>query len=158
MTGLGSERLAGSLITRDRTTPGAGASWAREELDYVDELCRVAEDAGAHDNYTTQVELLAARARLRARQGAQAEAESLAREAVTTVDAGEQAVTFMAIHWALGDVLRLVGRTNEAVDEWRQLLAGADQMGNHLYGGGSKRRSPSSRQEAMRRGLGVSGR
>jgi hypothetical protein len=39
----------------------------------------------------------------------------------------------MATRCALGNVLRLAGRTNEAVDAWRQLLAGAEQTGNHLY-------------------------
>jgi class 3 adenylate cyclase len=100
---------------------------------------RTAEEAGAQDDVYTQVGVKAARARLLARRGASADAESMAREAVRAAEAVEYNELVPTAHLALGDVLRLAGRLDEAAAEWRAMIAFQEARSNQLYVGRLRR-------------------
>jgi class 3 adenylate cyclase/tetratricopeptide (TPR) repeat protein len=105
----------------------------------AEEALRTGEDTGARDDVVTQVELKAARARLLAGGGDLAEAESMAREAVREAEAVEFNFLIPYAHLALGDVLRLAGRLDEAAAEWRAMIAFEEARGNQLYVGRLRR-------------------
>jgi class 3 adenylate cyclase/tetratricopeptide (TPR) repeat protein len=104
-----------------------------DETDQIEELCRVAEATGAADDAATQGELAAVRARLMARRGDLAAAETMARQAVAMADETEYQILHAWSRLALADVLRLAGRRVEAVDQIREVLAGEEHRGNQLY-------------------------
>jgi class 3 adenylate cyclase len=105
----------------------------------AEEVLRTAEEAGAADDVMTQVQVKATRARLLARRGALAEAEGMAREAVHEAEAAEYNMLMPYAHLALGDVLRLAGRLEEAAAEWRSVIAFEKARGNKLYVGRLRR-------------------
>lgn len=105
----------------------------------AEEVLRTAEEAGAADDVMTQVQLKATRARLLARGAALAEAEGMAREAVREAEAAEYNMLMPCAHLALGDVLRLAGRLDEAAAEWRSVIAFEKARGNKLYVGRLRR-------------------
>jgi class 3 adenylate cyclase/tetratricopeptide (TPR) repeat protein len=105
----------------------------------AEEVLRTAEGAGAPDDVMTQVQLKATRARLLARRGGLAEAEGMAREAVREAEAAEYNMLMPYAHLALGDVLRLAGRLDEAAAEWRSVIAFEKARGNKLYVGRLRR-------------------
>jgi predicted ATPase/class 3 adenylate cyclase len=109
------------------------------ETEEAENALRIAAETGAPDDVVTQVPLKAARARLVARGGALADAESMAREAVREAEAVEYGVLVPDAHLALGDVLRLAGRPNEAAAEWRAMIAFVEARGNRLYAGRLRR-------------------
>jgi tetratricopeptide (TPR) repeat protein len=104
-----------------------------DETEEAESALRTAAETGAPDDVVTQVPLKAARARLLARGGALADAESLAREAVREAEAVEYGVLVPYSHLALGDVLRLAGRPLEAAAEWRAMISFVEARGNRLY-------------------------
>jgi ATP/maltotriose-dependent transcriptional regulator MalT len=104
-----------------------------DETDQIEELCRVAEATGAADDAATQGELAAVCARLMARRGDLAAAETMARQAVAMADETEYQILHAWSRLALADVLRLAGRRVEAVDQIREVLAGEEHRGNQLY-------------------------
>lgn len=105
------------------------------ETEEAEEALRTAADTGAPDDVVTQVPLKAARARLLARGGSLANAESMAREAVREAEAVEIGELVPTTHLALGDVLRLAGRLDEAAAEWRAMIAFEEARGNQLHAG-----------------------
>ena len=109
------------------------------ETEEAEEALRTAAETGAPDDVVTQVPLKAARARLLARGGALADAESMAREAVREAEAVEIGELVPTAHLALGDVLRLAGRPDEAAAEWRAMIAFEEARGNQLHAGRLRR-------------------
>jgi class 3 adenylate cyclase/tetratricopeptide (TPR) repeat protein len=105
----------------------------------AEEALHTAEETGARDDVFTQVQLKAARARLVARAGALAEAETMAREAVREADGVEYNQLVPYAHLALGDVLRLARRLDEAAAEWRAMINFVEARGNLLYAGRLRR-------------------
>jgi tetratricopeptide (TPR) repeat protein len=104
---------------------------ARTE-DAVD-ACRIAEETGASDDVVTQVELLAARARILGQQGDLDAAQRVAREAVEQAEASEYAQLTAVAHLALGDILLRAGNRGEAAEEWRWVMSAEEQRGNQLF-------------------------
>jgi tetratricopeptide (TPR) repeat protein len=109
------------------------------ESQEAEEVLRAAEEAGASDDVMTQVQIKATRARLLARRGALAEAEEMARDAVREAEAAEYNMLMPYAHLALGDVLRLAGRLDEAAAELRSVIAFEQARGNKLYVGRLRR-------------------
>jgi class 3 adenylate cyclase len=109
------------------------------ELREAEEALRTAEETGAADNVVAQVQLMAASARLLARAGAMADAETMARDAIREAESVEVNQLVPAAHLALGDVLRLAGRLDEAAAEWRGMIAFSEARGNQLYAGRLRR-------------------
>jgi len=87
-----------------------------------------AESAGAHDTYS-HVLADGVRARLMARRGAAAEAERLARDAVTRADGTD----FLHLRWharlTLDEVLVLVGREADGIPALEEAVALAERKG-----------------------------
>jgi class 3 adenylate cyclase/tetratricopeptide (TPR) repeat protein len=104
------------------------------ETEEAEMALRTATETGAPDDVMTQVPLKAARARLLAHGQRLAEAETMAREAVREAEAAEYAELVPVAHLALGEVLRIGGRLDEAAAEWRSMIAFAEARGNELYG------------------------
>jgi class 3 adenylate cyclase len=97
------------------------------ELDRIDEAwhwTEVAEGAGARDDVITLLLILQVRAKVRARRGNLAEAEGLAREAVTRSDATDMLVSQGEARIDLAEVLSLAGRRKEAAE----LLGAAEAL------------------------------
>ncbi len=109
------------------------------ETEEAEEALRTAAETGAPDDVETQVPLKAARARLLARGGRSAEAETMAREAIREAEAVEYTELVPIAHLALGDVLRLGGRVDEAAGEWRSMITFVEARGNKLYAGRLRR-------------------
>jgi tetratricopeptide (TPR) repeat protein len=109
------------------------------ETEEAEEALHTAAETGAPDDVVTQVPLKAARARLLARAGALAEAESIAREAVREAEAVEYRDLVPSAHLALGEVLRLAGRLDEAAAEWGAMIDFVEARGNRLYAGRLRR-------------------
>jgi class 3 adenylate cyclase/tetratricopeptide (TPR) repeat protein len=120
------------------------------EIEEAEGALRTAAETGAPDDVVTQVPLKAARARLLARGGALADAESMAREAVREAEAVEVGELVATAHLALGDVLRLGGRLNEAAAEWRAMIVFEEARGNQLYAGRLRRELEELEQTATR--------
>jgi class 3 adenylate cyclase len=122
------------------------------ETQEADGALRTAEESGARDDVVTQVELRAARARLLAQRGALGDAETMAREAVREAEAVEYRDLILHAHLALGDVLRLAGRLDDAAAEWRAMIAFSEARGNLLYAGRLRRElAEVDRQRRIRR-------
>ena len=86
-------------------------------LDEAVRLSEVSERAAVRDDFDSQGAWRSARAEALAEQGAFAEAERLAREAVDLLDPTDFLMNRADAHTALAAVLRLAGRTDEAVTE-----------------------------------------
>jgi len=120
------------------------------ETEEAEAALRTAAETGAPDDVVTQVPLKAARARLLARGGAVADAESMAREAVGEAEAVEIGELVPTAHLALGDVLRLAGQLDEAAAEWRAMIAFEEARGNQLHAGRLRRELEELEQTATR--------
>ena len=101
----------------------------------ADDLLDVAAEAGADDDFVTQVRLRAGRAKLLARRGDLVEAEALAREAVAIAAQTEYIDLRGDSLLALGEVLQLAERQEEAAEVMRSALALWDAKGNVAYAG-----------------------
>jgi class 3 adenylate cyclase/tetratricopeptide (TPR) repeat protein len=95
-----------------------------------DDLLDVAADAGAEDDFVTQVRLRAGRAKLLARRGLAVDAEAAAREAVALAERTEYIDLRGDSLLALGEVLRLAGRRDEAAGAMRAALELWEAKGN----------------------------
>jgi class 3 adenylate cyclase len=138
-------------VCRERAAVGekgflsTAATWLAQclidlgETQEAEKALQIAEETGARDDVATQVQLKAARARLLARGRRLADAESMAREAVREAEAVEYNELVPSAHLALGDVLRLAGRFDEAAAEWRAMIAFVEARGNKLYVGRLRR-------------------
>ncbi|MDP9270686.1 MAG: hypothetical protein M3P14_06935, partial [Chloroflexota bacterium] len=108
------------------------------DLDRVDDArqaIELAEETGAPDDIVTQVEVQAGRARILAREGRLVEAEELARAAVQRADSADYMILFTYARLALGDVLRLAGKKEEAVRWVEEAATVEERRGNAPYAG-----------------------
>jgi tetratricopeptide (TPR) repeat protein len=85
-------------------------------------LTHEAEEIGGADDVATEVGWRNARAMLLAQRGQHAEAEALAREAVERATATEYVRSIAESYLALGEVLRLAERPDEAADAINEAL------------------------------------
>ncbi len=105
----------------------------------AEDACRIAAETGASDDVVTQVELLAARARVLGQQGDPQAAQAMAREAVEQAEGSEYAQLTAVAHLALGDVLLRAGARREAAEEWRRVANDEERRGNQLFAGRLRR-------------------
>ena len=101
--------------------------------DEADEMLAVADEKGNEDDLYTQVRLRIGRALLLARRGSGDEAEALARAAVALAAETEFVDLRGDSLLALGEVLRLDGRTGEAAGAMRDALALWETKRNVVY-------------------------
>ncbi len=104
-----------------------------ERVDEAKAALEIARDAGATDDAVTQCEILAADARILAREGDLEGAERTARAAVAAADATEYIMIFTQSRLALADVLRLAGRGDEAISTLEEAAATEERRGNKTY-------------------------
>ncbi|HET6819564.1 MAG TPA: adenylate/guanylate cyclase domain-containing protein [Candidatus Limnocylindria bacterium] len=104
-----------------------------ERVDEARDALRIAEEASAPDDIVTQLEVKAAQARLLARDGELAAAESQARMTAVEADAVDYIQTFTWSRMALADVLRLAGRPAEASAALEEAAATEERRGNRPY-------------------------
>ena len=103
---------------------------ARDELDEAERFSRTSEDAAAADDAFSQILWRSARAKIRARRGELAEAESLAREAVALAEATDLLNTQGDTLADLGEVLALAGRRDEAAAVLGRAAETLERKGN----------------------------
>src|SRR6202007_2693516 len=101
----------------------AECRYRQARYDEADDLLDVAAEAGADDDFVTQVRLRAGRAKLLSRQGAAADAETAARDALALAEETEYIDLRGDALLALGEVLRLADRRSDAADTMRAALA-----------------------------------
>jgi len=111
----------------------AECRFRERRYDDADRLLDVAADAGADDDFVTQVRLRAGRAKLLARRGAATEAEAMALDGVALADETEFVDLRGDSRLALGDVLALDGRDADAERVFRSALALWEAKGNLMY-------------------------
>jgi tetratricopeptide (TPR) repeat protein len=99
-------------------------------FDEADVLTRVAEDLGAEDDLATQVMWRGARARILATRGEAETATTLARESVTIAADTDDLNMQGDADVDLGEVLRLVGRDEDAARAFDEALARYEAKGN----------------------------
>jgi tetratricopeptide (TPR) repeat protein len=104
-----------------------------ERVDEARDALKIAQEAGAPDDIVTQVEIHAARARILAREGDLVEAERLARSCVEEGDTTDYIILFTLSRMALGDVLRLAGKKQEAAAVVEEAAATEERRGNLPY-------------------------
>jgi len=112
----------GYLSTTAALLARAVAAQGRDEEAY--ELTEVAEEAGAPDDFSTQVGWRGVRARLIAKGGATAEAERLAREAVTLAERTDRLNHHAGALVDLAAVFRAAGQ----IDDEREALTAALEL------------------------------
>ncbi len=88
--------------------------------DEAEQMLEVAAEAGDDDDLMTQVRLCAGRALLLATRGSADEAAALAREGVALAGETEYVYLHGDSLLALGEVLRITGRRDEAADAFRE--------------------------------------
>jgi tetratricopeptide (TPR) repeat protein len=104
----------------ERAWLSTGACWYAEalcalgKLDDAEEWAQKGAELGGRDDPATQILACQVRAKVLARRGRHAEAESLAREAVTLGDSTQALVGQADTRRDLGEVLELAGRREEA--------------------------------------------
>jgi class 3 adenylate cyclase/tetratricopeptide (TPR) repeat protein len=108
----------------------AECMYRQARYDEADDLLDVAAEAGAADDFVTQVRLRAGRAKLLARRSRVDDAEAVAREAVSLAAQTEYIDLRGDSLLALGEVLRLAGRTGEGAEAMRAALALWEAKGN----------------------------
>jgi tetratricopeptide (TPR) repeat protein len=112
-----------------------------ERVAEASEAVRIAKESGAADDTVTQSQILAAEARIAARDGDLAAAERLARAAAAEADAAEYLISFTYSRLALADVLRLAGRSDEAAAYLEEAAATEERRGNKTYAATIRRRA-----------------
>jgi class 3 adenylate cyclase/tetratricopeptide (TPR) repeat protein len=100
------------------------------ELDEAERFTRLAEEAAAARDISSQVQLRAVRGRILARRGKLDEAEAVARDAVDLVRSSDFLNLKANAGLALADVLRQTGRREEAAARGTEALALLDAKGN----------------------------
>jgi class 3 adenylate cyclase/tetratricopeptide (TPR) repeat protein len=94
----------------------------KSELDEAEWLARASQAAGSADDVMTQSYWRIARALVLAKHGQAAKAVELAREAVSIAASTEYVQMIAEIHIGQADVLRALGRREEATEELRAAL------------------------------------
>ena len=107
----------------------------RDELDEAERFTRLAEEAAAPRDISSQGHLRAVRARILARRGALERAERLAREAVDIVRESDFVDVKTSALLALAEVLWQQGRDEEAAAAADNALALLDAKGNRALAG-----------------------
>ena len=108
----------------------AGVLEARGRLEESEALSRSAETLADPDDVFSQVAWRSARARVLARTERAAEAETLAREAIELAAATVDIVLLADATADLGEVLRLIGRTDDAGPPLREALVLYERKGD----------------------------
>ena len=108
----------------------AECMYRQARYDEADELLDVAADAGADDDFVTQVRLRAGRAKLLARRGDLVAAQASAHEAISLAAQTEYIDLRGDSLLALGEVLHRAGRSSEGAEAMRAALALWDAKGN----------------------------
>jgi len=102
----------------------------QDELDEAERFSRTSEQASAADDAFSQVLWRTARAKVRARRGDLAEAETLAREAVAVAERTDLLNTRGDTLADLGEVVALAGRPDEAAAIFGRASEVLEQKGN----------------------------
>ena len=110
------------------------ALYELDRLDAADEWAGRAAEIGGSDDLLTQHLWRRVRAKVLARRGEHAEAEQLAREAVTISEKTDQLVVQGDVYVDLAEVLSLAGRPEEAAAALRQALGCYRLKGNLVSG------------------------
>jgi class 3 adenylate cyclase len=99
-------------------------------LDEAEEWAGRSAELGVRDDVATQMLWREAQAKVHALRGEPAEAERLAREAISVIGSSDDAI-FQPDAWVtLGDVLALGGKTDEAEEALEEALSRYEQKGN----------------------------
>ena len=99
-------------------------------LDEAEEWAGRSAELGGRDDLATQMLWRLAQARVHALRGEPAEAERLAREAISLMEGSDDAI-FQPDAWVtLGDVLALGGKTDEAEEALEEALGRYERKGN----------------------------
>jgi class 3 adenylate cyclase/tetratricopeptide (TPR) repeat protein len=132
------ESYSALLEAGDKAMVGSVAASLGEALyrqgryEEAEEMVRVGEDTAGADDIYLQVLWRAVRAKLLARRELFGEAEGLAREAVALAYESEYVDARSDAQLALGEVLRLAGRTGEAEEALEEARALHEAKGNVL--------------------------
>ena len=118
----------------------AHALVAQGKLDDAEVMAKLSEDIGAVDDMATQVMWRSARARILAVHGFSADAEALARDAVSLADETDDLNMRAETHVALAEVLRASGRAAEAAGDLTRALSLYTAKGNVAGAGEAARR------------------
>jgi class 3 adenylate cyclase/tetratricopeptide (TPR) repeat protein len=133
-SGLEAVRLFERLGARSyASTAMANLAQALYESDHLDEAAAWADrsaEAGASDDRMTQILSRQVKARLLARRGDHAQAEELARAAVSIAAETDMLNEIAEAHAALGDVFLLAGRADEAAAEFGEALTRYERKEN----------------------------
>ena len=103
--------------------------------DDADEMCQVAEDAGAADDVVTQVRVRLVRGRLAAARGSIDEALTLAASALALADEGEHYDLRMLSRLVLAQLLQEAGRIEEAAALAQEMIDLARVRGDVVFEG-----------------------
>jgi class 3 adenylate cyclase/tetratricopeptide (TPR) repeat protein len=109
--------------------------YRQARYDDADSLLDVAAEAGADDDFVTQVRLRAGRAKLLARRGNSVDADVVARDAVALAAQTEYIDLRGDSLLALGEVLQLAGRSSEGGEAMRGALTLWEAKGNVAQAG-----------------------
>ena len=118
----------------------AQALYALGRLDEADAWARRSAELGASDDVITQMLWRQARAKVLARRGDNAAAESLAREAVAMCDTTDMLDVQGDAYADLGEVLLLSGKPDEAAAALEQALERYERKGNLVSAGRTRER------------------
>jgi class 3 adenylate cyclase/tetratricopeptide (TPR) repeat protein len=119
----------------ERAWLSTGACWYAEalyalgRLDEAEEWARKGAELGDRDDAATQTLARQVQAKVLARRGQHAEAETLAREAVTLADATQAPIVQANARLDLGEVLELADRREEAASALREALERYERKG-----------------------------
>jgi len=123
-----SARELGTLSTAAALLAEALVEQGRDEE--AETYLRVAEEAGAEDDFATQTAWRRVQARILARRGEHERAEKLAREAVAAAEDSDYLLMRGDAHRDLGRVLRESGRRAEAVGAFAEARRLYDEKGS----------------------------
>jgi len=108
----------------------AEALYLLGRLEDAEAAVRMSRDASTSDDYEAQALWRCAEAKLLARRGQFDEAERLASEAVATIDRIDEVNHQAQVRMGLAEVLRLAGKTDEALAALDEARARYEQKGN----------------------------
>ena len=108
----------------------AEALYLLGRLEDAEAAVRMSRDASTSDDYEAQALWRCAEAKLLARRGRFDEAERLASEAVATIDRIDEVNHQAQVRMGLAEVLRLAGKTDEALAALDEARARYEQKGN----------------------------
>jgi predicted ATPase len=111
----------------------AEALYLQGRYDEAEEMLLAGAELGASDDVSTQVETRSVHARIHARRGLPEQAEGLAREAVALAAETEYVHLRADSLLALGEVLSLAGRPDEAAETLERALDLWEAKGNLLF-------------------------